>query len=172
MFIWRYIRVGGNCIAGIVMMLALAPVAMSQTTSDEKSEPESSDIPEEIVVYGKKNIVNLRYAVYAAEDSFFAVFNLLNSDDEYDVDCDYVFRIAAHRRLRECKPEFVKKYERDFANAQIFPNLATIRRKEKLLVEEMRTQVSEHPELLEVFTDLANAKRDYDSERQNRSERR
>ena len=117
MFIRRNILVSGNCTAGIVLMLALAPVGICQTDPVEEAEPESSDIPEEIVVYGKKNIVNLRYAVYAAEDSFFAVFNSLNSDDEYDVDCDYVFRIAAHRRLRECKPEFVKKYERDFANA-------------------------------------------------------
>jgi hypothetical protein len=52
------------------------------------------------------------------------------------------------------------------------PNLATIRRKEKILVEEMQKQISEHPELLEVFTELANAKRDYDSERQSRRERR
>ncbi len=167
MFIWRYIRVGGNCIAGIVMMLALAPVAMSQTTSDEKSEPESSDIPEEIVVYGKKNIVNLRYAVYTAEDNFFAAYNKFNSNDDFDVSCDKVFSIEAHRRLRICKANFLLDYERKFAMGWN-PNLASIRRKEKILVEEMQKQISEHPELLEVFTELAKAKRDYDSERQRR----
>ena len=52
------------------------------------------------------------------------------------------------------------------------PSLAVLRKKEKLLVEEMQTQVAEHPELLEVFTDLADAKRDYDSERQNRRQNR
>ena len=172
MFIRRNILVSGNCTAGIVLMLALAPVGMCQTDPVEEAEPESSDILEEIVVYGNKNIVNLRYAVYAAEDRFFAVFNSLNSDDEYDVDCDYVLRIEAHRRLRECRAEFVKKYESDSVMALMgmggHPNLARVRRKEKLLVEKMQAQVSEHPELLEVFTEMAKAKQDYDSERQRR----
>ncbi len=48
------------------------------------------------------------------------------------------------------------------------PNLARVRRKEKLLVEEMLTLLSEHPEMREVFTDLSKAKRDYDTERRSR----
>lgn len=65
-------------------------------------------------------------------------------------------------------PKFVKKFEADSGNKWFIPNLARLRKKEKLLVEEMLTQVSEHPELLEVFTELAKAKRDYDSERHKR----
>ena len=117
-----------------MIVLAFAPVGMCQTNPVEEAEPESSDIPDEIVVYGRKNIVNLRQAVYAAEDSFFAVFNSLNGDDEYDVVCEYVFRIQAHRKLRECKPEFVMQYKRDIAQDWI-TNLAAIRRKEGILVE-------------------------------------
>ena len=170
MFIRRELRVGENCIAGIVLMFALVPVGMCQTDPVEGTQPESSDVPEEIVVYGKKNIVNLRYAVYAAEDSFFAAFNSLNNDDEYDVDCDKVFSIEAHRRLRICKANFLLDYEREFAMGWN-PNLATVRRKEKLLVEKMHAHVSEHPELLGVFTEMAKAKQDYESERQSRRER-
>ena len=171
MFIRRYIRVGENCIAGIVLMLALVPVGMCQTDPVQEAQPDPQDIPEEIVVYGKKNIVNLRYAVYTAEDNFFAVYNKFNSNDDFDVSCDKVFSIAAHRRLRICKAIFLLDYERKFAMGWN-PNFASIRRKEKILVEEMQTQVSEHLELLEVFTELANAMRDYDSERQSRRERR
>ncbi len=167
MFIRRNIRVGENCIAGIVLMLALVPVGMCQTTTAQESGPASSDTLDEIVVYGNRNIVHLRQVVYAAEDEFFAVFNSLNSDDEYDVDCNYVWHIEQHRRIRECKPKFLKVAESDF-NLGFSPNLARILRKEKLLVEEMRTQVSEHPELLEVFAEMAKAKLDYDSERQRR----
>lgn len=148
-------------------MLSLLPVAMSQTTTAQNSGPASSEIPEEIVVYGKRSLIHLRQELYTAEENFFAVFNSLNSDDEYDVNCKYVFRIRAHRRVRECKANFLMKYENDFF-MQWNPNLATLQKKEKLLVEEMRTQVSEHPELLEVFTDLAEAKHDYDSARQSR----
>ncbi len=171
MFIRRNIRVGEICIAGMVLMLALVPVGMCQTDPVQEAQPEPQDIPEEIVVYGKKNIVNLRYAVYTAEDNFFAAYNKFNSNDDFDVSCDKVFSIAAHRRLRICKANFLLDYEREFAMGWN-PNLASIRRKEKILVEEMQKQISEHPELLEVFTELANAKRDYDSERQSRRERR
>lgn len=157
-------------------MLSLLPVAMSQTTTAQKSGPASSEIPEEIVVYGKRSLIHLRQELYTAEENFFAVFNSLNSDDEFDVECDYVFRIRAHRRVRECKANFLRDYLGEFAvgwqTRTPTPNLAVLRRKEKLLVKEMRTQVSEHPELLEVFTDLAEAKHDYDSERQSRRQSR
>ena len=89
------------------------------------------------MVYGTRNIVHLRQVVYAAEDEFFGVFNSLNSNDEFDVDCNYVWRIEQHRRIRECRANFVQNYEEDFANPWAFANLATLRRKEKLLAEEL-----------------------------------
>jgi hypothetical protein len=159
-------------VGAVALTLVLAPVGICQTDLAEEPESESSSTIEEIVVYGKKNIIHLRHAVYAAEENFFAVFNSLNSDDEYDVVCKYVFRLASHRRLRECKAKFLIKMESDYFVTMWSPNLATIRRKEKLLVEEMRTQVSQHPELLEVFTEMAEAKQDYDSELRRRRERR
>ena len=159
-------------IAGaFVLMLAIAPVGMCQTDPVLEAQPEPQDIPEEIVVYGKKNIVNLRYAVYTAEDNFFAAYNKFNSNDDFDVRCDKVFSIAAHRRLRICKANFLLDYERKFAMGWN-PNLASIRRKEKILVEEMQKQISEHPELFEVFIELAKAKQGYESERQKRRQRR
>ena len=159
-------------IAGaFVLMLAIAPVGMCQTDPVLEAPPEPQDIREEIVVYGKKNIVNLRYAVYTAEDNFFAAYNKFNSNDDFDVRCDKVFSIAAHRRLRICKANFLLDYERKFAMGWN-PNLASIRRKEKILVEEMQKQISEHPELFEVFIELAKVKQGYESERQKRRQRR
>ena len=75
-----------------------------------------------------------------------------------------MFSIRAHRRVRECKAKFLMTYERHFALGWN-PNLARVRRKEKQLSEEMLTQINQHPELLEAFTEMANAKQDYDSAR-------
>ena len=155
-------------IAGtIVLMLAQVPIGTCQTTAAEESAAESSDTVEEIIVYGERSLTHLRQEVYAAEENFFTVFNVLNSDDEFDVECDYVFSISAHRRLRTCKAQFLMKYERD-VYLEWIPNLARLRRKERQLVEEMQAQIAEHPELLEVFIELAKAKRNYESERQSR----
>jgi len=153
--------------SAIVLMFALVPVGTCQTTTAEDSAPESSETVEEIIVYGERSLIRLRQEVYAAEENFFAVFNALNSDDDYDVDCDYAFSAAAHRRLRTCKANFLKIYERDVA-LQWIPNFASLRRKERQLVEEMQAQIEEHPELLEVFTEMAKAKQNYESERQRR----
>ena len=153
--------------SAIVLMFALVRVGTCQTTTAEDSAAESSETVEEIIVYGERSLIHLRQEVYAAEENFFAVFNLLNSDDEFDVECDYVFSITAHRRLRTCKAKFLMKYERD-VYLEWIPNLARLRRKEKQLVEEMQTQVAEHPELLEVFIEMAKTKQNYESERQSR----
>ena len=157
-------------VGAFVLMLAYAPVVFCQTEDVQKSEIATSEVREEITVYGRNSLVNLRRALDTAEDNFFAVFNSLNSDDEYDVDCGRVFSLEAHRRLRICKAKFLMRYESEFGKGWN-PNLAVLRKKEKLLVDEMRTQVSEHPELLEVFTELAKSKGDYDSERQSRRKR-
>jgi len=140
---------------------------MCQTSTAQESGPASSDIPEEIVVYGKRSLIRLRQELYAAEEKFFAAFNAHNSNDVFDVYCNYVWHIEQRRRIRECRAKFQMVAESDFVLG-FNPNLATILRKEKLLAQEMRTQVSEHRELLQVFTELAKAKQDYDSERQRR----
>jgi len=154
------------------LILALSTVAMGQTTTGQESAPASSDTPEEIVVYGKRSFLRLRRELYEAEEKFFVAYNALNRGDDFDVSCEYVFRIRAHRRVRECQANFLKNYLEEFAgfyfDQTMKPNLAVLRRNEKLLREDMAIQISEHPELLEVFTELAKAKRDYDSYRENR----
>jgi len=74
----------GICIAGVVMMLAAAPASLGQTTSNQENEPASSDTQEEIIVYGRKNLVILRRELYTAEEDFLAKFNSINSDDKFD----------------------------------------------------------------------------------------
>ena len=50
---------------------------------------ENDDEPiEEITAYGQKTLLNLKYAAYQAEDSFFNLFNELNGDDRFDVYCE------------------------------------------------------------------------------------
>jgi len=153
------------------LMLALLAIAMGQTTTGEESAPATSHTPEEIVVYGKRSFFRLRWELRKAEENFFVAYNALNSGDDFDVSCEYVFRIRAHRRVRECKANFLKNYLEEFAGYYLGqsnkPNLAALRRKEKLLREDMAIQISRHPELLEVFTELAKAKREYDSYRKN-----
>ena len=179
MFIRRSIEVSRNCAAGIVLMLACASTALCQTTSAQESETASSDTPEEIIVYGKKNIVQLRLQFNRAEDSFFTVFNSLNSTDDFDVECDYVYYLGDRRRHHVCMPRFAKKYEAQRSSAIILANngfsdnvgsanWVRVRQKNELMWKEMATLVLEHPELREEFTNLEKMKNAYEAERQER----
>lgn len=74
----------------LALTLGLASVGMSQTTITKDGEPSSAESQEEITVNAEKSLVRLRHAFYRAEDNLFAVFNDLNSNDDFDVNCDYV----------------------------------------------------------------------------------
>ena len=162
-----------------VLMLALVPVGMCQTTSAAESEPASSETVEEITVYGHKSVIRLRHEFYRAEENFFAVFNELNSDDSFDVDCDYVSVLGDRRRHHLCMPKFAKKAEAD-ATAEFLmsgvdsslseysPNWARVRKMDEFLWKEVRALLAEHPELQEAITKLARAKGVYEFERQRR----
>ena len=170
---------------GFVLMLALVPVGMCQTTSAAESEPASSETVEEITVYGEKSLIRLRHEFYRAEENFFAVFNELNSDDMFDVDCDYVSVLGDRRRHHVCMPKFAKKAEADataellmssrasfftsdISWAEYSPNRARVRKMDELLRKEVRALLAEHPELQEAITKLARAKGVYESERDRR----
>ena len=179
MFIRRGIQFGGKCTAGIVLMLACASAGLCQTTSAQESETASSDTPEEIIVYGKKNIVQLRRELYVAEENLFTVFNSLNSTDDFDVECDYVYYLGDRRRHHVCMPRFAKKYEAQGSSAIILANngfsdnvgsanWVRVKKKNKLLWKEMAALVLEHPELREEFTNLETMKSAYETERQER----
>jgi len=83
----RYIlRVSSVCVTGAVLLLALVPVGMCQTTPVQKEEPAPPDTIDEITVYGDKSMRVLRQELFAAEDNAYAVFNMLNDDAEYVFD--------------------------------------------------------------------------------------
>ncbi len=171
--------------AGFVLMLALVPVGMCQTTSAVESEPASSETVEEITVYGEKSLIRLRHEIYRAEESFFAVFNELNSDDMFDVDCDYVSFLGDRRKHHLCMPKFAKRAEAD-ATAELLmggraafftgdsswaeygPYRTRVKRLDELMWNEVRALLVEHPELREEVTDLVRAQRVYESERERR----
>lgn len=179
MFIRRNTLVSGNYITGIVLMLALVPVGMCQTTSVQGGNPAFSDTVEEIIVYGEKSLTRLRHEHYRAEENFFAVFNSINGDDSFDVECESVVRLVSYRRHHLCMPKFARKFEADMTARMIEEgrwdvpphHWTMVKKKDELLWKEIATLVLKHPELRKALTELDKAKRLYDSERQRRRQK-
>ena len=172
-----------------MLLLAFASAGMCQTESVQESEPASLETLEEIIVYGNKSMHSLRQELYMAEENLFAVFNSLNSDDEYDINCDYEVRLASRKRQHVCMPNFAQKNEADAASAFMaelqrlasnsqgtggasYPIRARARKMEYQMWKEMAAMVSEHPELREALIRLASANKILESERERRCEDR
>jgi hypothetical protein len=169
-FIHREFGNGGFYAMGAVLMLAFAPLGMCQTEPEQESDSASSELPEEITVYGDKSLPSLRRQLFKAEENVFLVFNSLNSKSEYDVHCDYEFFLGSRKRRHVCKPKFYIRIQADNAEAMMsdhgFPGLSNgiVAKKEKLLWEDMAALAYEHPELRKAFVKLAELNQVWDSQ--------
>jgi hypothetical protein len=70
---------------------------------------------EEITVTGQRSLFDLRLQVTDAEDAMYALFNELNTDDEYDVVCTIETRMFSHVKQRVCLPVYARDAEMEEA---------------------------------------------------------
>ena len=166
---------------GLALALGLASVGMCNTTITGYGEPSSSESQEEITVYAEKSLVRLRHAFYRAEKDLFSVFNDLNSNDDFDVDCDYVAFPRGRWNHHQCRPRFAIKAEamatRDAMLGSAYhgaglseysPHVARLKKKNERLWAEMHALLIEHPELQRALNDLVKAKNRYEHELKSR----
>ena len=159
-------------------LLVFATAGMCQTPTVEENEPASSESIEEIVVYGDKPLGTLRREVYKAEENFFDLFNSLNQDFEYDVNCYYEVPTGTHIRRHVCKANFVVdatsvQYVELRTRGPRYPTLPpelVIAKKKKILRQKMEAFVAEHPELLQALAEYTSTKATLKSERAARRE--
>ena len=78
-----------------VLALPLAAIAQDEEAIDD------------IVVVGKKSTSALRRDVFQSEDDFYALYNKLNDDNEYDVRCFYETPTGTRMRNHVCRAVFV-----------------------------------------------------------------
>ena len=181
----RYTRILPNIVSIMVLTFGLVSAGTSKTnvddeiapesdktTADEETAPQAERTPEEIIVYGQTNVIILRNALYRAEESFFDLYNSLNSHDQFDVECKNRQKsIQERRKEHRCAPSFALEYEawvtarfmRGMSNGFIgmldpaFANLeyqARVRVKEREMRAEMEELIEANPEFLEKIEDL------------------
>ena len=83
--------------------LAVAPEAATQP-------------PEEVEVIGKK-LYQLRRDVIEAEERYFALYNELNTNDDYDVHCELRAELGTRIKTRICTVVYVEKALEEEAHA-------------------------------------------------------
>ena len=130
-------------VALFVAVLALPTAAVAQ---DE-------DAVDEIVVASQKSMAALRRDVIDAEDDFYALYNKLNDDNEYDVRCYYEAPTGLRKKTHVCRPVFFSKARnREDKNRRIDPKTdRVIADKLVKLQEKLETLVAANPELQEAM---------------------
>jgi hypothetical protein len=67
------------------------------------------EAPEEIIVTGEQSLTQLQVKIELAQDRMFGLFNELNDDDRYDIQCTVQTRTGTLISQRVCLPEFLRK---------------------------------------------------------------
>ena len=158
----------------IALTFALsASGSCDEPTGVDAQEQKPGDI-EEIVVYGEPNVVQLRYAMYRAEEAFFDVFNSLNTIKDFKVKCDYRVSLETRRRVHLCLPRFYLRNEAAVTRATMIENsfaleladqdaVKTTDRRKRQMVEELQRILSQHPELQEAYHEVVRTHGAYES---------
>ena len=182
MSLQRYRKVSEIGISGAILSLALTSAGMCQTESAQEAAPEVIETLEEIIVYGDKSLHLLREDVIKAEEQVFGVFNSLNSHDEFDIHCIEEARTGTRIKTRSCRPNFVRNItsnpryssfiQSESAFGPYIPDWAGVKKKHRLLEEEMAALTVEHPQLLDALVDYAVAKQVLETRKNNKCEGR
>ena len=85
---------------GAFLALPLAATAQEQMASAETAREEVADVK-------KKSMGALRRELYKSEEEFYALYNKLNDDAEYDVSCFYETPTGTRQKNHVCRAKFV-----------------------------------------------------------------
>lgn len=168
---------------GVLLSIVFVAPGNGQSTSDPEEGSESEETIEEILVYGSKSLNRLRLDVYEAQDAVFDLFNELNSDDQFDVQCYRERPTGSSITQRVCKPNYARQLEGEAATqwhtseqartGQQYHNPSIrIRMMDKRLREEMARLVAQDPELLEAMEKFLKSEDTLEAERKRRCEDR
>ena len=139
------------------------------------SIPQASDRPiEEIQVLGTRTLYSIRMEIVDEENKIFSMFNELNSDDRFDILCDNIAPTGSHIKQRVCEPRFVTETRAQMTQDYVRGigmlvgssdlEVETAIEREELEKEHLRIAV-EHPEYLEMLTELTNLRDTLESRR-------
>ena len=152
------------CNVGTVLLLTLPSVGLCQTTSVQDGAVQSPVTLEQSVADHDIPLSELLQAVHTAEDNFFSSFNELNDDARLDFHCYQEAPLGRRLKQRVCRANFVQELTGETSREYRPVDELSLRSMEKLLQEQMKRLVAEHPELFDALSKVSDAKERYDSQ--------
>jgi hypothetical protein len=145
---------------GLIIFMGLGPPALGQEAVDPPQPPIAVD---EVIVPGTRP-QNLRVEIERLETAVYDRWNMLNSRDEFDIQCRKMEPTGSNIPVRICQPKFVIEAEsratkdavRAVSRADSFASDAalTMAQKSSMLTEEMQRVAREDEQFLRDLTRL------------------
>jgi hypothetical protein len=159
-----------------LVLLGAAGIAVGQELAPFPPLAAGDSVDEIIVT--SRSLARLQTEVFRAEDSFFAAFNALNGDHEFDIHCEVEpVHINSHIKHRVCRANFVATLEAQSTQATLRgdvapPTFGLMKAKGEVLTEHLRSLVKQNPGLLTALVNVATARESLEAERARRCEGR
>jgi len=155
----------------LAIMIAVLAAPMAALAQDTATADES-------VVVSKKSLAQLRRDTYEAEEDFYAIYNKLNDEKEFDVRCRYEKATGTNIKNHVCRAQFVTKaFERharrnrnnlsSVANQTADP---VLEEKMQTYQKKMETLMAGSPELQEAFARYNSARVEFFAKRESIAE--
>ena len=108
---------------------------------------------EEVQIEGRREKSSvMRAELERLEAQFYAEYNKLNTESQYDIFCETQNRTGTHFPVRICEPAFLTRAKKEAASATLggFPAFPIVMQRARDYQKKMIATVAKHPELLEL----------------------
>jgi hypothetical protein len=92
-----------------ILALFFAVFALPMAAIGQDEQASNDEAIEDIVVVGQKSMGHLRREVYQAEEAFYSLYNDLNDDRDYDVNCFYEKPTGTNIKNHVCRARFISE---------------------------------------------------------------
>lgn len=139
----------------------------------------TEQVLDEAVVSGTR-LWDLRQAVIKADDAFYALFNELNQNDDFDMHCRVERLIGLHITQRMCRPGYLEAAQADEAREALAsmkgepatiaaPPAHVLLQREAEWRDNLLAVINSDPRLQKLFRERERLQRSYEAERDKRS---
>lgn len=174
----------GCLLAGFLLLLPAAAGRASEASPSSEAaassttalvvDPESdADELDEVIVRGTR-LWQLREAIVEAEDRFYARYNELNKNDDFDIHCRREAPIGTRLKKRICRISFFEDAQAEYARVFVTgtgyapdPNLVMLQRSEEFRANAIEVFKSDR-RLRALSRDLERLQKKYEEERKER----
>ena len=151
-------------------LCTLGTVLVSASLASQ-TQSANSEQPVEMVISGQRTLRALRFEIEEAEDRFLEIYNDLNDNDLYDIQCRMETRPNTRIKYRTCIPKYYYDARAEEARAMLtgIPAPAAIQvagYHGPLMEENMKAIVIENRELLESIEEYVLLKEEYEEFRE------